>query len=271
VAGLSAHLDVLPTLIDLCKLNQTTPVAYDGQDLSKSLGGEEPIDPDRLLIAHHQEMPNPEKYRFASVLQGDWRLILRNDRAEGDKPAVELYRLSDDPGQRSDVAGKHPDLAARLRRSYDEWWNGIAGNFDRPAEIVVGDPKQNPTELTCFEWHSSQQWGQSAVERGFDGNGYWAMRVAKAGKFEIALRRWPPEVDEPITGRLKTGRAILADKARLRVGAFDKQEPITKATRAVTFEVALPAGSTQLHTWFTADDGTSRGAYYVSVRRIESP
>ncbi len=131
----------------------------------------------------------------------------------------------------------------------------------------MGDARQNPTELTCFEWHSSQQWWQPAVERGFDGNGYWAIRVAQAGKYEITLRRWPAEVDAPITGKVKTGRAIMADNARLQVGAFDMRQPITAETRAVTFEASLPAGSTRLQTWLTAADGTSRGAYYVTVRR----
>jgi arylsulfatase A-like enzyme len=268
VAGLAAHLDILPTLIDLCELKKSEPVAYDGRSLRKSLAGVEPIDPERVLIAHHQELPYPEKYRFASVMQGDWRLILRNDLPGREKPAVKLYRLSDDPAQERDIRDKHADRAAPLRGRYDAWWKDISRDFDRPAEIVVGDARQNPTDLTCFEWHDSQQWGQSAVERGFDGNGFWALRVARTGKYEIALRRWPAEVDAPITGSIKKGTAIRADSARLRIGTFDGQRPVTTTTRVVTFEVSLPAGSTRLQTWFTAADGASRGAYYVTVRHV---
>ncbi len=112
VDGLAAHLDLLPTLIDLCKLEQAAPVALDGHSLRQALAGESPIDPERVVIAHHQEVPDPEKYRFASVMKGAWRLILRNDLAEPDKPAVELYRLSDDPGQKSNVVDKHPEIAS---------------------------------------------------------------------------------------------------------------------------------------------------------------
>jgi hypothetical protein len=132
----------------------------------------------------------------------------------------------------------------------------------------VGDPQQNPTELSCFEWHRSQQWGQGAVANGFDANGIWAIRVAQAGTYEISLRRWPKEVDAPITRKGKMGRAIKAITARLRIGAIDKQQPIPADAHAVTFEVSLPAGSTQLQTWFTAADGSSRGAYYASVRHV---
>jgi arylsulfatase B len=231
------------------------------------LAGEEPIDSERVLIAHHQELPYPEKYRFASVMQGDWRLILRNDLPEHGMPAVELYRLSDDPEQKHNVLAQNVKVAADLRGRYEAWWQDISRDFDRPAEIVVGDARQNPAALTCFEWHSSQQWGQSAVERGFEGNGFWTIRVAQAGKYQIALRRWPAEVDAPITAAVKKGKAIQADKARLRVGAFDEQQPIAASTRVVTFEVSLPAGSTRLQSWFTAPDGSQRGAYYVAVRR----
>jgi|SRR5947209_7765837 len=105
-------------------------------------------------------------------MQGDSGLILRNDLARADGPTAELYRLNDDPGQRDNVLDKHPAIAAELRERYERWWDGMSGDFDRPAEIVLGDPRQNPMELTCFEWHSSQQWGQQAVNRGFDGNGY---------------------------------------------------------------------------------------------------
>jgi len=271
VAGLSAHFDLLPTFIDLCGLKASKPIAYDGRSLQEAISGAGPIDPQRVLVAHHQELPDPEKYRFASVMEGPWRLVLRNDLSAGAKPAMELYRLADDPGQNRDIAAAHPDIVSNLRRRYDAWWDDISRDFDRPAEIVVGDARQNPTELTCFEWHSSQQWGQGAVQRAFDGNGYWTLRVAQACKYEISLRRWPTEVDAPMTGPLPGCRAITANTARLRIGTFDEQKPVTAATRAMTFEVSLPAGSTRLQTWLTGKDGESRGAYYVSVRRVASP
>ena len=97
--------------------------------LRDALTGAAPIDAERVLVAHHQELPDPEKYRFASVMQGPWRLILRNDLLERDKPAVALYCLTQDPGQRADVARMHPDVVANLRRRYETWWGELAGGF----------------------------------------------------------------------------------------------------------------------------------------------
>ena len=113
VDGLSAHLDLLPTLIDLCGLGASPRVAFDGISLLNALTGRVPIPADRVLIAHHQELPDPERYRFASVMQGPWRLVLRNDLAGGEEPASELYHLAEDPGQHTLIGGKHPEVAAR--------------------------------------------------------------------------------------------------------------------------------------------------------------
>jgi hypothetical protein len=200
-----------------------------------------------------------------------WRLILRNDVAEQQPPVAELYDLDKDPGQATDLAATNPAVTAELRRAYDTWWQALSGDFDRPAEIVLGDDAQNPTTLTCFEWHSSQQWQQTAVKRGFEGNGFWTVRVAKAGRYEIALRRWPAEVDQPITAAFQGGRAIAVKRARLQIGDADQQLPVESSMRAAVFQVTLPAGSARLQTWFYLPDGKSLGAYYAIVRRLDAP
>ncbi|MEQ8790905.1 MAG: arylsulfatase [Pirellulaceae bacterium] len=268
VGGLSAHVDLLPTLIELCGLEQKQSVAFDGVSLRDALAGGDAIPAERILFAHHQELPDPEKHRFASVMQGPWRLILRNDRKDAQAPTAELYNVEEDAAQADDVIAQHPKIAARLRTAYEDWWDGMSPDFDTPAEIVVGDRRQNPTHLTCFEWHSSRQWQQSAVHRGFEGNGPWTLRVARAGKYQITLRRWPEEVDAPITAAVAGRGAISADTARLRVGTFDEQRSVDETTRSVVFDVELPRGSTRLQTWLNGDDGATRGAYYVNVRRV---
>ena len=107
------------------------------------------------------------------------------------------------------------------------------------------------------------------MHRGFEGNGYWAVRVAQTGNYEITLRRWPIEVDAPITAAVDGRGAIAAETARLRVGEYDEQKQIAVGEREVVFHARLPAGSTRLETWLRAGD-SSRGAYYVRVRFIDA-
>lgn len=268
VGGITAHHDFAPTLVDVCGLKPTRDVRYDGRNLRGVLDGREAVPADRLLVVHHQEMPDPVKYRFACVLQGRRRLILRNDRDEPGPPTVELFDLAVDPGQTRGVSAEQPATTAALRAAYESFWADVSRRFDEPAEIVVGDERANPVALTCFDRHGSQQWSQQAVARGFTGNGPWALRVARDGRYEIELRRWPAELDAPITAAVDGGTAIAVDAARVRIAGFDESKPIERGAKSVVFTMRLAAGSHRLETWFTATDGTSRGAYYAAVRRL---
>jgi hypothetical protein len=49
----------------------------------------------------------------------------------------ELYDMDNDPGQTTDVAGKHPEVVAKLRNAYEEWWEDISVNFDDYCEIII--------------------------------------------------------------------------------------------------------------------------------------
>jgi hypothetical protein len=239
-------------------------------------------DPERIVVTHHQELRDPEKYRFACVMQGSWRLVLRNDvppaRAEGAAGAAaaaessqrfELYDVRVDPGQTRNRSTEQPARVATLRAAYEAYWRQMSTGFDKPAEIVIGDERAPTVELTCFERLGSQQWGQQAVRRGFAAEGPWLVHAAHPGRYAVTLRRWPAEVDRPITSGIEGGEAISAKEARLRVGDFDRRQPIAADDKTVSFEVPLKAGSHQIEASFLGDDGTVRGAYYATIRRLE--
>jgi hypothetical protein len=123
--------------------------------------------------------------------------------------------------------------------------------------------------LMSHDWHTPQvPWHQGAIRNGMKANGFWAVEVERDGKYEFALRRWPLEVDKPITAAIEGGKAISATKARLKIADVDVSKPIPKDAHAVMFQIKLKAGKTRLQTWFTDDRGESRGAYYVYVKRL---
>ena len=53
----------------------------------------------------------------------------------------ELYDLKADPGETKNVIDAHPDVVAKLRAAYDQWWNEVQPLLVN--ENVVG-PKMNP-------------------------------------------------------------------------------------------------------------------------------
>jgi len=253
---------VLPTLADLCDLEVPQGAAFDGASLAPVLLGKSDRVPDREIFVQFRQSPDPpEKWKVA-VLSERWRLT------GGD----ELYDIGADPGQKDNVADGHPEVVRRLREAYEAWWADVSRCFDDYCEIVLGAEEENPARLTGFDWYTMTPWNQRAVRTGVVANGFWAVEIARDGTYEFALRRWPEEVDAPITAAIPGGKAIAATTARLKIGDVDLTQPIPEDAAAVTFRVELKTGKTKLQTWLVDDEsGQSRGAYYVYVRRLSNP
>jgi len=260
IERLTAHIDILPTLIDLCGLEGPEGVQFDGTSLRALLRGEEQNWPDRVVVTDSQRIEYPQKWRKSAVMTDRWRLVNGN----------ELYDMQRDPGQKQDVAAKYPEVVSRLRGAYESWWSDVSERFDEYCEIVLGSERENPSRLTCHDWHGGRAvpWNQSHIRNGLQANGFWAVRIARRGEYEVSLRRWPREVDVPINGRIEAGKAIRVTSARLKIGSVEMRQPVEQNAREVTFRVKLEAGSAKLQSWFEDDKGNSRGAYFVYVRRI---
>jgi arylsulfatase A-like enzyme len=259
VDRLSAHIDVLPTLIDLCGLKKPTEVKFDGASLAPLLKGTAGNWPDRTLLVHSQRIEHPKKWRKSAVMTQRWRLI----------NGKELYDIQADPAQKKDIADANHDVVEKLRQSYEQWWADLSPAFDKYCYIVIGSDKQNPTRLMSHDWHGPNPvWSQEAVLNGVVSNGFWAVEIERDGVYEFDLRRWPAEVDAAINDVIADGKAIDATKARLKVADKDLSRPIPADAHYVRFQVELKACKTRLQTWFSDDNGTSRGAYYVYAKRL---
>jgi len=254
VDQLTAHVDVLPTLADLCGLKRPDGPPLDGTSLAPLLRGEAGPWPDRTLFVHSQRIPYPEKWRKCAVMTERWRLV----------GGAELYDIEADPGQKNDVAAQHPAVVEQLRAAYDDWWKSLSVVFDDFVYIGIGsDAEPRRVQLHPHDWHVANQslssWHQGHVRSGHMGNGFWAIEVMRPGKYEFELRRWPDHVDGPIE----------ATHARLKIADVDVEQPVPPDATKTTFTLDLEPAKTRLQTWLTTPDGKTRGAYFVYVRRVE--
>lgn len=279
VDRLTAHIDVLPTLIDLCGLRRPGGPEMHGRSLRPLLESERPRWADRVIVTDSQRSEQLIKWKSAAVMTERWRL--NTDVRKGELAPMELYDIRKDPGQRHDLAAEHPEVVERLRREYEKWWALTSGRADDFVHITVGSDRENPVTITGHDWHSlggGVPWEQGHIRRGIRANGFWALEVARAGRYRFEIRRWPKEVNLPINALYKDSEfnrdrnpvnAIHAVKARLNIGSFDQTQPVRAEDLGIAFEMQLPAGRTRLQTWFYDADGTERGAYYVYARRLE--
>lgn len=252
VPDLTAHIDMLPTLVDLLSLKKPDGPSLDGMSLRQPLHGvvEESV-PERTLFVHVQRAFLPPKWKDSAVLTERWRLM----------DGKELYDISADPGQKSDLAADHPDVVTRLREKYETWWTSLKPAMDHTVRYVPGGD-ENPMTLTSHDWlmpgEEPAAWHQKHIQRGDLINGPWAVNVKQAGSYEITLHRWPPYLDKPME--------VAA--ARLTIGSIDQSQPVEKSAAGATFRVQLDAGPAMLQTWLTRPDGKQHGAYFATVRRL---
>ena len=250
---LTAHIDVLPTLVDLCGLDLPDGVALDGTSLASILHGDTEALRDRTLLVHSQRVADPIKWRKSAVMTERWRLVNRD----------ELYDIEADPAQQNDLAAHHPEVVEDLRTAYEAWWTSLSTAFDGYVRIGIGADAENPIHLNPHDWHTTDHqqsiWNHRQVRAGQMGNGYWAVNVAQAGTYEVELRRWPRHLDEPIE----------ATHARLKVGQEQWQQEVSESATEATFTVTLAPGPTTLQTWLTTPDDQTRGAYFVYVERLD--
>lgn len=135
---LTAHIDVLPTIVELAGLAVPSAPPLDGSSLAPLLL-EKPTDwPNRTLITDSQRIDRPRKWRKSAVMDGRWRLI----------NGEELYDLQADSGQARDLSASYPEVVSRLRLAYDAWWSGLQPSLGNYARIVLGSKSQNPTWLS---------------------------------------------------------------------------------------------------------------------------
>lgn len=279
IDNLTAHVDILPTLIELCGLQSPSNYQFDGRSLVPLLYALPVSWPERALITDSQRVDYPIKWRSSAVMTERWRLI------RGD----ELYDIVKDPGQRNDLSRNFPGVVETLRSEYENWWNRLAPGFEELARIRLGSDQENPSHLTCHDWFSNNRgipWHQGYIRSAYPQPGYWAVRVERPGQYEIVLRRWPRELDRPIVAGLEPGDAVAGDRAfrevpgralpvttaGLRIGSAQEEKAVRSGDTNVRFRVDLTAGDYELHGYFKLDTDEdiykTIGAYYVSVERL---
>ncbi|HVA45351.1 MAG TPA: arylsulfatase [Pirellulales bacterium] len=102
---IGAFWDMLPTFCDLA--GGTLPDDSDGLSILPTLLGQSGQKQHEYLYWEYQSGGRAQAVRF-----GDWKAVRNNVRKSPDS-LPELYNLADDPQEKTDVAAKFPDIAAR--------------------------------------------------------------------------------------------------------------------------------------------------------------
>ncbi|MCK0159145.1 arylsulfatase [Allomuricauda sp. F6463D] len=261
IEDLTAHIDILPTLVDLCGL-KAPETEYDGSSIRELLYSEASEWPKRSLVVESQRVVDPIKWRKSVVMYDRWRLV----------NGEELFQLDKDPKQSIDIAEENPEVFEQLRGEYNKFWDDVSREHDLTSYMVIGSDRSPIVSLSSHDWLIDRlpPWNQGHIINGeVAEESFWAIEVEYEGTYEISLRRWPVEADKGINDGTY-GKAFNYKKALMRIGDFDKTVDIPEGAKEVTFKVDLKKGVTKLSPMFIGPDLTAT-PYYAYVTHKPKP
>ena len=136
--ALSAHIDIFPTLAEITGA-KLCPARCGSRSKAAAcwplLKNPKAEWADRTLVHHVGRWAKGKaaESKYAKCAIQNSRFTLVNNE--------ELYDLKADPGETRNVIADHPEVVAKLRAAYDQWWNEVQPLLVN--ENVVG-PKINP-------------------------------------------------------------------------------------------------------------------------------
>lgn len=224
----TAHVDVLPTLLEACGV-AAPPVKLDGRSFLPLALGTSSDWPDRTLFFQWHRGDEPELGRDCAARTERWKMVRQQPKT---KPL--LFDLLADPLEKSDVAAANPEVVARLNVSLEAWFNDVSARGYRPATIHVGNPAENPVLLTRQDARAAP--------------GHWELEVERAGAYDIKL--------------IFRG---TASRATVDAGRVRQEVAVPPGAQEVTLRgLVLPSGPLRLEP--TVSDGrSSRGVDYVEI------
>jgi arylsulfatase A-like enzyme len=267
VDALTAHIDLLPTLIDACELDVSRDMRFDGRSLLPLLRGRAANWNNRVLITESKVNDRSRQFDSSAVMSGSWRLVNKGK---------ELYNVAADPGQENDLSAEHGDRVAGLRRQYEDWYKSVAKGFEDVSRIVIGAHQENPVRLTCMDVHPMGEehsgkavWNQKGVLTAQRYRGLWKLEAVASGTYEISLRRWPLESGLAFQDIPNKGQLVVYKEARLSVGNGEVVLPIDMNSTRVTFAVQIEKGLLDMDAVLIDAQGQISSAYYVEINRVE--
>ena len=261
VGRLTAHIDVLPTLVELCGLDAGDHPEWDGISLAADLRGE-PTETDRTLFVHSQRIQTPQYGRNFAVMTERYRLC-----GNGDVGKAELYDVVADPGQQSDIAAEKPLVVRELTDAYQGWWESLEPSFEGYVRLQVDPEAGRASRITAHDWHPTGPgryaelvpWSQSAVRQDPVARGWFALNVPEAGTYRVRGRMRP-------AGQL---HALTAGTAAFSAGDVTADAAVEADALFGEVTVDLPAGDCRMEFTHTPSGGEATGYYFVEFVRVE--
>ena len=220
VSGQTSHVDWLPTFCELAGRKLPADLVLDGQSLASLMkAGKGAAHHPYVYHTWDRYFPNPD--RRWGISDQRWKLLAQFGKSARPSPnGWRLFDLENDPGEKKNLAKKHPEIVKRLRAEFVRWFEDVTdGVTYAPVRIPVGDPSENPVEIEPswanwegehihytfhgYDWDTIDGWkapGEKAT---------WRLDVLTPGRYTVRLSYGCRPLDAGGKLRLSSGNSQL--------------------------------------------------------------
>ena len=147
IETVTAHIDILPTLSQLCNVEMPKDRTIDGKSLLPLIKGEQDDWADRELFFYWTRR-FPELYNNMALQKGDYKLVGKTDY-DAEIEGFELFNIKEDPYEQNNIVLENKGIANDLKRELDKIYKELitSNNLINPSGIIVGSESENPVIL----------------------------------------------------------------------------------------------------------------------------
>ncbi len=143
----SAHIDILPTLAEICNTQIPDDRIIDGKSLTPLLNGNQVEWAERSLFFYWTRR-YPELYNNISLQKGNYRLVGQTGY-NAEITDFELFDIKKDPFEQKNLVSEKTEVAKQLKTELDKLYAELiySENMINQPLIIIGNKNENPVYL----------------------------------------------------------------------------------------------------------------------------
>lgn len=179
----TAHIDILPTLAELCNAEMPTDRTIDGKSFLPLLKGENPEVFETRSLFFYWTRRLPELYQNIALQKGPYKLV-GNTHFNANPENFELFNIREDEFELKNILTENKTLASEMKTELDHMIQELSNSphLQNPPRIVIGSEHENPVYLNRNDAGGARGiWTQEEVF------GFWRVKIQK-GKYNIRFK-----------------------------------------------------------------------------------
>lgn len=201
IETIAAHIDVLPTISEICNVDLPDSRKIDGKNLVPLIQ-DKPVNWANRPLFFYWTRRYPELYNNMALQKGAFKLVGQTDY-NAPIEDFELFNIEKDPYEQTNLVMQNKELASQLKSVLDKYYQELINseNIVNQPPIIVGNKLENPVYLNRNDADGERGiWAQEEIY------GKWKVSITE-GNYTIRFKFINP-LESKGTMVLETGAII---------------------------------------------------------------